>query len=93
MKKDGRIDFFNAKQYADEGYYDRFDELHRLIIQDIGEIKMARYIKDIVSVHRVRNRDARIGMVLMDKNCKVYYLGYFGEEDLCKQGMPDEFKI
>lgn len=93
LKKDGRIDFFNAKQYADEGYYDRFDELHRLIIQDIGEIKMARYIKDIVSVHRVRNRDARIGMVLMDKNCKVYYLGYFGEEELCKQGMPDEFKI
>ena len=93
LKKDGRIDFFNAKQYADEGYYDRFDELHRLIIQDIGEIKMASYIKDIVSVHRVRNRDARIGMALMDKNCKVYYLGYFGEEELCKQGMPDEFKI
>ena len=93
LKKDGRIDFFNAKHYADEGYYDRFDELHRLIIQDIGEIKMARYIKDIVSVHRVRNRDARIGMALMDKNCKVYYLGYFGEEELCKQGMPDEYKI
>lgn len=93
LKKDGRIDFFNAKQYADENYYDGFDELKRCSIQDIGEIKMARYIKDIVSVHRVRNRDARIGMALMDKNCKVYYLGYFGEEELCKQGMPDEFKI
>lgn len=93
LKTDGRIDFFNAKQYADENYYDLFDELNRCSIQDIGEIKMARYIKDIVSVLKVRNRDARIGMVLMDKNCKVYYLGYFGEEELCKQGMPDEFKI
>ena len=36
---------------------------------------------------------ALVGMVALDKACKVYYIGYFGEEELCKQGMPDEFKI
>ena len=37
--------------------------------------------------------DALVGMIALDKDCKVYYIGYFGEEELCKQGMPDEFKI
>ena len=37
--------------------------------------------------------EALVGMIALDKDCKVYYLGYFGEEELCKQGMPDEFKI
>lgn len=37
--------------------------------------------------------DSLVGMVALDKDCKVYYIGSFGKDELCKQGMPDEFKI
>ena len=93
VSNDNKIDFFDVKQYSNDTYHDGFDKLNRYIIQDIGEIRMARHIKDVVSVIRVRDYDARVGMVIIDKNCKVYYLGYFGKGELCKQGMPDEFKI
>lgn len=48
-------------------------------------------MKGIVAVQI--NHCFNVGMVALDKDCKVYYLGYFGDDELCKQGMPDEFKI
>lgn len=50
-------------------------------------------MREIVSVQMFNVWHRCIGMVALDKNCKVYYLGDFGKDELCKQGMPDEFKI
>lgn len=50
-------------------------------------------MREIVSVQMFNIWYGHIGMVILDKNCKVYYLGDFGKGELCKQGMPDEFKI
>ena len=49
-------------------------------------------IKDIVALQVVNNKGAaRVGMVIMDKNCKVYYLGHIRNEGFACQGIPAEF--
>lgn len=73
---------------------------------NVGEITGAcSALKDIVSVQIINYNDRTYissmfnrdllwgGMVALDKDCKVYYIGSFGKDELCKQGMPDEFKI
>lgn len=95
MTKDRTVDFFNVKDCFKGEYFDfmHTTAFRRSGIIDIGEIRGAKLIKDIVALQLLPFYYDHVGMALMDKNCKVYYLGYFGDDELCKQGMPDEFKI
>lgn len=62
------------------------------IIMVMSEIIGAcRSMKGIIAVQVINAYG--VGMIALDKDCKVYYIGSFGKEELCKQGMPDEFKI
>ena len=62
------------------------------IIMVMSEIIGAcRSMKGIIAVQVINAYG--VGMIALDKDCKVYYIGSFGKDELCKQGMPDEFKI
>lgn len=62
------------------------------IIMVMSEIIGAcRSMKGIIAVQVINAYG--VGMIALDKDCKVYYIGSFGKEELCKQGMPDKFKI
>ena len=94
LTKNGNIDFFNIKDYCKSEYHDFMSDVsfaHECCV-NIGEIMGGKMIKDIVALQVVNNKGyARVGMVIMDKNCKVYYLGHIRSEGFACQGIPGEF--
>ena len=88
------VDFFNMKDYCKSEYRDFMSDAsfdHECCV-NIGEIMGGKIIKNIVALQVVNNKGyARAGMVIMDKNCKVYYLGHTRKEGLCCKGIPGEF--
>lgn len=107
LNKKGTFEFINVidfcEKYMDSvtaeyrgneyrGYHILGSDSEMIRAMTISEIVGAcKLMKGIVAVQIHNCFD--VGMIALDKDCKVYYLGYFGEEELCKQGMPDEFKI
>lgn len=94
LTKNGNVDFFNMKDYCKSEYRDFMSDAsfdHECCV-NIGEIMGGKIIKNIVALQVVNNKGyARAGMVIMDKNCKVYYLGHTRKEGLCCKGIPGEF--